>query len=87
MWGHGAGFGATWPAWWCPRATAPTSPAYGAEQRGWGAWDLFVNSKSSGDELKTKIFFLFLDSNEKLLNTIFAQFFKIYNFCFIHFLI
>jgi len=43
--------------------------------------------KNQMTELKTKIFSLFLDSNEKLLNTMFVQVFKIYNFCFRHFFI
>jgi len=47
----------------------------------------FVISEIPGTELKTKIYSLFLDSNEKLLNTNFVQFFKIYNFCFRYFFI
>ena len=37
--------------------------------------------------LSTQFFSLILASNKKLLNTIFVQFFEIYNFCFRHFFI
>jgi hypothetical protein len=59
----------------------------GEEGREEGAEGLFAISKIPGTESKTKIFSLLLDSNEKLLNTIFVQFFNIYNFCFRHFFI
>ena len=59
----------------------------GEEGREEGAEGLFGISKIPGTESKTKIFSLFLDPNEKLLNTVFVQFFKIYNFCFRYFFI
>ena len=78
-------FGASWPARWRPNGTASASPAYGAEQGRRGErkepTDWFAISKIPGTVSKTKILSLLLDSNKKLLNTIFVQFFKIYNFC------
>ena len=61
--------------------------AQGGREEGYEVRGCFVISKTLGTELKTKIFSRLLDSNEKLFNIKFVQFFKIYNFCFMHFFI
>jgi hypothetical protein len=61
-----------------PGGGPAASPAYGAEQgrRGErkGPRDWFAISKMLGTVSKNKLFSLLLDSNEKILNTIFFSF-------------
>ena len=68
MWGQGAVSGASCPARWRSPGVAGVRRRTERGRDG----DLIVISKNSGTALKTKIFSLFLDSNEKLLNTIFV---------------
>ena len=90
--GRRGGFGRGHDAWGSQVASVgvrapPVGRAQGGREEGYEIRGCFVISETPGTELKTKIFSRLLDSNEKLFNIKFVQFFKIYNFCFRHFFI
>ena len=87
--GCGLGWLETWPSGqdrWPRRRTAPPVGGVQGAEEGDGLKGIFVNRGKSW-VLLTQFFSFKKDSNEKLLYTIFVQFFEFYNFRFRHFFI